>query len=171
MKFCQCGFVTILRIGDLFILVDFSILGKTLNCHTHKFSIACKIGYGVHIIGPGGLRAGCMLAWAMRSLAIVITIVQSFCSPLFFRLLLLTHFGESPVREHLFPQYFGITRRYMQKKVIFIFLRKKADFRARFRNGQRSVMEPGPTPSPWSICFSFNTTNIFYCNCHTPVKV
>ena len=23
-----------------------------------------------------------------------------------------------------------------------------------FWNGQRSVMEPGPTPSPWSICFS-----------------
>ena len=43
----------------------------------------------------------------------------------------------------------------MQKKyfleVIYIFLRKKVDFRARFRNGQRSVTEPGPTPSPWSI--------------------
>ena len=33
--------------------------------------------------GPGGLRAPCVLACAMRSLAIVITIVQSF-SPLFF---------------------------------------------------------------------------------------
>ena len=28
---------------------------------------------------------------------------------------------------------------------------KKADFRADFRHGQRSVVEPGPTPSPWSI--------------------
>ena len=33
--------------------------------------------------GPGGLRAPCVLACAMRSLAIVITIVQTF-SPLFF---------------------------------------------------------------------------------------
>ena len=29
-------------------------------------------------VGPGGLRARCVLACAMRSLAIVITIVQSF---------------------------------------------------------------------------------------------
>ena len=37
-------------------------------------------------IGPGGLRAPCVLACAMRSLAIVITIVQSLflsLSPLF----------------------------------------------------------------------------------------
>ena len=27
----------------------------------------------------------------------------------------------------------------------------KADFRTLFRNGQRSVTEPGPTPNPWSI--------------------
>ena len=33
--------------------------------------------------GPGGLRAPCVLACAMRSFAIVITIVQSF-SPLIF---------------------------------------------------------------------------------------
>ena len=51
--------------------------------------------------GPGGLRAPCVLACAMRSLAIVITIVQSF-SILFLRLLPLTHFGESPVCENLF---------------------------------------------------------------------
>ena len=36
-------------------------------------------------------------------------------------------------------------------KVIFIFLRKKADFRAIFRHGQRSFAEPGPTPSAWII--------------------
>ena len=30
----------------------------------------------------------------------------------------------------------------------FYFFTKKADFRARFQNGQRSVTEPGPTPSP-----------------------
>ena len=43
----------------------------------------------------------------------------------------------------------------MQKKIFFLgyfnFLRKKADFRARFWNGQCSVTEPGPTPSPWNI--------------------
>ena len=51
------------------------------------------------------LRAPCVLACAMRSLAIVFTIVQSFSlSFLFFfslRLLLLTHFGESPVCENM----------------------------------------------------------------------
>ena len=57
--------------------------------------------------GPGGLRAPCLLACAMRSLVIVITIVQSLLS-LFFslRLLLLTHFGKSPVCENLFPPIF-----------------------------------------------------------------
>ena len=35
-------------------------------------------------VGPGGLRAPCVLACAMRSLAIVITIVQSFFSFLSF---------------------------------------------------------------------------------------
>ena len=55
----------------------------------------------IHQIGPGGLRSPYLLACAMRSLAIVITIVQSFflsLSPLllfFLRFLLLTHFGES----------------------------------------------------------------------------
>ena len=43
----------------------------------------------------------------------------------------------------------------MQKKyffwVIFFPPRKKGHFRAIFRGGQRSVAEPGPTPSPWSI--------------------
>ena len=28
---------------------------------------------------------------------------------------------------------------------------KKGNLRAIFRDGQRSVAEPGPTPSPWSI--------------------
>ena len=28
---------------------------------------------------------------------------------------------------------------------------KKTDFRELFRNGQHSVTEPRPTPSPWSI--------------------
>ena len=53
-------------------------------------------------------QAGCVShAWAMRSLAIVITIVQS--PPLLsfsLRLLLLTHFGEFTVYENLFPQIF-----------------------------------------------------------------
>ena len=33
----------------------------------------------------------------------------------------------------------------------YFFTRKKTDFRPLFRNGQHSVTEPGPTPSPWSI--------------------
>ena len=41
----------------------------------------------------------------------------------------------------------------MQKKnqVILFPPSKKGHFRAIFRNGQHSVAEPGPTPSPWSI--------------------
>ena len=54
------------------------------------------------------------LACAMRSLSIVITIVQSFfLSFSLLRFLLLTHFGETPVREICLPQNFGKTRRYM----------------------------------------------------------
>ena len=57
--------------------------------------------------GPGGLRAPCVLACAMRSLANVFTIVQSlFLSLSLLHLLLLTHFGESPVTENLFPTIF-----------------------------------------------------------------
>ena len=54
-----------------------------------------------------------------------------------------------------FSQYFGKTRRYMQKKKIvnFIFLRKKGDFSDVFSAfyGQRSVTAAWATCSPWSI--------------------
>ena len=67
--------------------------------------------------------------------------------------------GNLPGVKICFPQYFGITRRYMQKNifflVIFIFLRKKTDFRVIFRHYQRSVAEPGTTPSPSSIIIPF----------------
>ena len=46
------------------------------------------------------------LACAMRSLAIVITIVQPFSLSFSLRLLLLTHFGETLVCENLFPPIF-----------------------------------------------------------------
>ena len=49
---------------------------------------ATKPGVG---IGPGGLRSPCVLACAMRSLAIVITIVQSL-------FLSLSVFGFDPLR-------------------------------------------------------------------------
>ena len=55
-----------------------------------------------------------------------------FLSFFFLRLLLLTHFRETPVCEIISPQYFGITRRYMQKKIFFggkfYFLKKKRWF-------------------------------------------
>ena len=73
------------------------------------------------------------------------------------RLLLFIHFGESPVRENLFPQYFEITRRYMQKKKFFfrsfLFFYEKKLILTRFF-GQRSVVEPGPTPSLEYLIFS-----------------
>jgi len=40
----------------------------------HNYKIYAK---NIYFVGPGGLRAPCMLACAMRSLAIVFTIVQS----------------------------------------------------------------------------------------------
>ena len=68
--------------------------------------------------------------------------------------------GNLPCVKISFPQYFGITRRYMQKIFLFsnlsFFLRKKTDFRTFFLYGQRSVTEPGPTPSPWSIALLFS---------------
>ena len=48
-----------------------------IKLHTEFGRVWLKIFFG-----PGGLLAPCVLAWAMRSLAIVITIVQSF-SPFF----------------------------------------------------------------------------------------
>ena len=78
--------------------------------------------------GPGGLRAPCVLACTMRSLAIVIPNFRSHCFFLL-RFLLLTHFGESPVCEIILPQYFGITRRY---KVNFIFFKEKKVIFGRF---------------------------------------
>ena len=43
-----------------------------------------------------------------------------------------------------------------------IFLRKKDDFCAFFRHGQRLVTEPGPTPSPRSIDKMEHNLQIFH---------
>ena len=57
------------------------------------------------------------LACAMRSLAIVITIVQSFfLSFLSSVFCFLPTLGNFLCTKICFPQYFGITRRHMQKK-------------------------------------------------------
>ena len=57
----------------------------------------------------------------------------------------------------------------MQRKNTFLghfFFTKKNDFRAFFGHGQRSVAEPGPTPSPRSIvkklhCIAYLSNEIF----------
>ena len=52
----------------------------------------------------------------------------------------------------------------------FFSLRKKGHFRVIFRDGQRSVAEPGPTPSPWSINYTFDENNYeFYQVAESPV--
>ena len=92
----------------------------------------------------------------MRSLAIVITIVQSlFLSLSLLRLLLLTHFGESPMCEIIFhPIFWHNWKIYAKKKyfiwVNFIFLRKKCDFSDVFSAfyNQRSVTAVWTNPSP-----------------------
>ena len=60
--------------------------------------------------GPGGLGAPCVLACAMRSLAIVITIVQSFFLSLSVFCFWTTS-GNLPCVKICFPKYFGINRR------------------------------------------------------------
>ena len=57
------------------------------------------------LLAQAALRAPPEVAFAMR---IVITIVQSFFFSISFslHLLLLTHFGETPVAENLFPPIF-----------------------------------------------------------------
>ena len=98
-------------------------------------------------VGPGGLRAPCVLACAMRSLAIIITYFRSlflvqaclraphvvadeaklaivftyfFSSPSSFSAFYFSPTsGNLPCVKICFPQYFGITRRYMQKKIFF----------------------------------------------------
>ena len=67
--------------------------------------------------------------------------------------------GNLPCVKICFPQYFGITRRYIQKKIFFwgkfyFFKRKKNRFFGRFFSafyGQRSVTAAWATRSPWSI--------------------
>ena len=83
----------ILTVGELF---NFDIENKVIDWYL----IVVQLDY--RNIGPGGLRAPCVLACAMRSLAIVITIVQSlflsfsFFSPFF-------AFENSHVRNNFSP--------------------------------------------------------------------
>ena len=83
-------------------------------------------------VGTGGLRAPCV-AWPLLLPSFSLSFFLSF-SPL--RLLLLTHFGESPVCENLLPPIFWPNKKeYLKKEkiqVIFIFLRKKTDYLAIF---------------------------------------
>ena len=116
---------------------------RTDTCHVwfNFFSISDTvlnmIIYILSSIGPGGLPAPGVLACAMRSLAIVFTNFRS----LFLRLLLLTHFGESPMCEIIFHPIFWHNEKIYAKKnyVILIFY------------GQRSVTAAWATRSPWSI--------------------
>ena len=67
--------------------------------------------------------------------------------------------GNLPRVKICFHQYFGITRRYMPKKIFFLgnfyFFTKKPDFREFFLSfyDQRSVTAAWATRSPWSINF------------------
>ena len=96
--------------------------------------------------GPGGLRAPCV-----RS---------SFSLFSFFFFSVFCFWptsGNLPCVKICVPQYFGITRRYMQNKIFFLgnfyFLReKKLIFACYFTfYGQRSVTAAWATRSPWSI--------------------
>ena len=85
-------------------------------------------------------------AWATRS-------PWSIFLFFFLRLLLLNHFGNLLCAKICFRQYFGITRRYMQKKKIlgnFYFFTNKSWFFERFFYFYASVQSrpPGPPAVP-----------------------
>ena len=111
--------------------------------------------------GPGGLRAPCVLACAMRSLAIVFTIVQSFFLSLSLSLFLFPPSsafdplrGISRVRKFVSPNILAYLEDICKKKYVFwvIFFppKKKGDFRAIFLLFTASVRSrpPGPPAVP-----------------------
>ena len=90
-------------------------------------------------IGPGSLRAPCMLACAMHNWPLLLPSfsLSFFLSFSLLRLLLFTYFEETPVCEITFaPIFWHKIEDKCKKKyfwgVNFIFLRKKADFRPFF---------------------------------------
>ena len=103
----------------------------------------------------GCLRAPWVLACAMRSLDIVITNFRS----LFFSVFCFwPTSGNLPCAKICFPQYFGITKRYMQKKYFLgIFLQQKKLFVCDFSTfyGQRLVTAAWANWSPWIITLNF----------------
>ena len=99
---------------------------RRLCVHHPRWRLQCVAGhYYYHrsvflsFFGPGGLRAPCVIECAMCSLAIIITIVQSFFLFLFSVFCFWPTSGNLPCAKICFPQYFGITRRYMQKNISF----------------------------------------------------
>ena len=89
------------------------------------------------------------------------------------RLLLLTHFRETPMCEIIFHPIFWHNQKIYAKKNIFfgkfyfIFLRKKGDFSDVFSAfcGQCSVTAAWATRSPWSIlkCFLHKASHLDLC--------
>ena len=78
---------------------------------------------------------------------------------LFLRILLLTHFGESPEDEHLFPPIFWHNEMIFATKKMynFYFFTNKKGFSGVFSSfhGQHSVTAAWTTPIPWSIYIDF----------------
>ena len=70
-----------------------------INLTLIKVQSKCE-GWLINEIGPGGLRAPC-IAWPLLLPSFSLFYIFSLL-----RLLLLTHFGESPVCENLFPPIF-----------------------------------------------------------------
>ena len=107
------------------------------------------------LLAQAALRAPHEVVFAMCSWPLLLpsfSLFVFFISSLFSVFCLWPTSGKLPCAKELLPQYFGITRRYMQKKyfwgVNFIFLRKKL-FSAVY--DQRSVTAAWATRSPWNI--------------------
>ena len=102
---------------DLFVKED-------TGCSTIKIQrLGSRLGKKKFQIGPGGLRAPCVLACAMRSLAIVFTIVQSF-SLSFFLFPPSSAFdplrGISRVRKFVSPNILAYLEDICKKKICFL---------------------------------------------------
>ena len=97
--------------------------------------------------GPGGLHAPCLRAPCLRAPCVAWPLLLPsfslfFSLSLCLRLLLFTHFGETPVCEIIFAPIFWHNQKIYAKKIvgiIFIFFTGKIDFLAYFQLFTASV--------------------------------
>ena len=91
--------------GFKFLNAFWCIIFYELNTHWLINNICFKV-YKMDVLAQAALRAPPEVAFAMRSWPMLFPTFSLFFSFFLFRLLLLTHFGETPEAENLFPPIF-----------------------------------------------------------------